>query len=468
PKVPSKIDRTISHTISWQSIEVLPGNPVESFTLPSKPDFSITKATDGALTVSVEESEGYAFCVEDSSSLFKSTIADTFWGDEVFGELKLSVYYNSVFQGFEYVPFSVDKKRPSSPVIASSSEHFFSRQPVSLNISGDESAQLFVAISEPLIVLGNVSNTETIELFNSVEAKDFAPSSNTLILDSNETEAVFFKVVSYYVDKSGNKSDESVYGVLIDKHNYFVDSSNTHSSPDGSEENPFTSFEQCLEVLKNVSFMNINLSGHIVMPKGETSLYSNCRIKGNKDGRLIFPHASSLAVRSATLEVIDCVLERLDREAEESVNVFIKLEHALLSFQNCEVSVLFSSNGTAIQSTSSSVMIKESGLSSSTPSYSSCISAVDSKLNITSSRLSSAGSTVVNISAQGSELELSSTNCKLTGTFGRAVELFSSKSVLKDNVFFAELTNSNGKDDALFVDARTLSLEYSGNTIRGF
>ena len=468
PKSPVIIDRRVPHTISWQSMEVLPGNPVESFVLPPRPDFSISKATDGALSVSLDTESDYSFSINYEAELFKSTTIDTFWGDEIFGRLKLGVYYNAVFQGYDYVSYAVDKKRPEKPVIYSSSGTFFSRNAVDLSFSSKEDASLYVSVSEPLILVGNISNEEKEKLFETAKATDFVQVSDKINLDSPSFDAVYYKVIAYFVDDSGNKSDESSYDVIIDKYNYFVDAKNGTEGADGSSEFPFASFDDCLSMLKTVSFANITVIGKLELSEGEHVISSNCTIRGKDDGRLILPSGASLVVRSATLEIIDCIIERNDLEKESSGSVFINLEHALLSVSNCELSVQFAKNGTLIQANSSSVMIKESGLYSSAVFYSSCISAIDTKVYVIDSRVSSSANTAVNFSAQSCEFFLDSCACKITGVYGRAVELFNTQSSIKKNNFSAELSSSKGKSDALFVDAKTLTLEYSENSFRGF
>ena len=203
------------------------------------------------------------------------------------------------------------------------------------------------------------------------------------------------------------------------------------------------------------------------MPEGETPLFSNCVINGQDDAQLIFPSGSSLVVRSASLEIDDCIIMRNDAAGAVDAPL-IKLEHAVLTLADCEVVASFARNGTIIRADSSVVVVTDSGMTSSASSYSSCIGASDAKIKIQNSRVSTVAQTAVNFSVQGGEFELHSSSCKVTGMYGRAVELFGALGKITENTFTAELRGSVKVTDAVYEDANNVLLEYSGNMTQGY
>lgn len=480
-KDPVRLDRSVRHIISWQSVAVAAGNPVESFELPPKPVLYTSISGTGAVTAVLRGEDDYRFGIDTNNTvvLFEIAGIDTFPGDETKGVLNAGIYYNSVYQGTIPVSYDVDKRAPCAPVITSSASSFYSRKNVNVKIGAEAGSTLYVAVSDPVPVTDDMPADVSRSDFDSVTADNFAVSkSGSVGLESTSESAVYYKVCAFAVDGKGNKSSVSVYDVVIDQYNYYLDasggdsdgSSADGSSADGSRAHPFTSFGQFAGVLKTSRYVHITVNGSVRMPPGETVFASNCAIEGKNDARLIFGAGSSVVVRSASLSVSNCVIERsgtADMQNDTDVS-FIKLEHSVLALNGCEVTASFGSNGTVITADTSVVTVSDSGITSKAAVYSSCISSVATKVKIKDARISSVAATAVNFSAQGGDFELRSSSCSITGTYGRSVELFGTHSRITDNTFNATLSSGGRTGNAVYADAKNVAVEYGRNILQGF
>lgn len=470
---PVQLDRSVRHVISWQSVAVASGNPVGSFELPPKPAVYTSTSDRGTVTAVLRGEDNYRFGIDTGNTvvLFEIAGIDTFPGDEIKGVLDAGIYYNSVYQGTVPVSYDVDKRAPCAPVITSSSPSFYSRKNVNVKIDTEPGSDLYVAVSSPVPVAGGLSADASRSEFDSVAADDFGVSkSGSVSLESTSESAVYYKVRAFSVDGRGNKSAVSAYDVIIDQYNYYLDASADSSTADGSRAHPFASFGQCADVLKTSRYVHLTVNGPVKMPAGETVFASNCVIEGKNDARLIFGSGSSIVVRSASLAVSDCVIERSDSAdmQNDADTSFIRLEHSVLTLDGCEVTVLFGNNGTAITADTSVVTVSGSGITSKAAAYSSCISSVASKIKVKNARISSIAATAVNFSAQDGDFELRSSSCRITGTYGRSVELFGTHSRITGNTFSADLNSGSRTGNAVYEDAKNTGIEYSGNTLQGF
>jgi len=419
-KVPVQLDRSVSHVISWQSVALAPGNPVQSFELPPRPALYASQSKSGAVTAVLRGAPGYRFGAGEDGTvvLFEIAGIDTFPGDEVKGVFNAAVYCDSVYQGTVSLPYDVDRRAPSPPVIASSAQAFYSRKNVVVTIHGSDNSDLYTAVSGPVPVTDDMLTDPAHSSFNSITADDYTLSADgTVKLASSSDSAVYYKVNARSVDAKGNTSAVSSYEVVIDLYNYYLDSSASGGADaDGSRLHPFTTFEQCADVLQNTRYAHITVTGPVQMPKGETVISANCVIEGKNDARLVFTSGSSVVVRSASLTVTDCVLERTSAEEDDTGSSFIRLEHSVLSLDGCEVTAVSGTNGTAIDAVSSVITLNDTGITSKAAEYASCVTSVAAKVKVKNSRFSSVAATAVNFSAQDGEFELRSSSCSITGS----------------------------------------------------
>lgn len=477
PDVPIKIDRSVSHIISWQRIDYSAENPIKSFTLPKKPEFNIKNEPGGAVTVSTVSESGYKTALLDDSGqaaeLYDSIRIDTFPGNSISGTASAGFFYDSVYQGKLTFTYNVNRKNPPAPEFISSAQNGFSRKKVDLSIQNKNGDDIFAAIVGPVIIdEENFSDADSV-LFdlNNIEYRKLA--AKKLYLKPEEERGCTYKIFAYAQDSSGNKSRISEYKVVIDSSNYYVDGtvSGENAYADGTKSHPYSDFKSLLPFIRQNRFVRIRIKGKVNMPEEPILIASNCRIDGYDDSEIVFPPNSSLILRNASLAVYNIIISKKsalpERDGDKKINVF-QVEHGVLDLTNVELSAIFDRNGTVIDAETSAITLRKSGITSSALSYSCAIASVNSKISVINSRVTTVAGTAVNFSAQGGVFELRSSSCGITGNIGRSAELFDTHSSITNNTFSADLKKPRGSEEAVYTDKKNLTVEYTGNTSTGF
>lgn len=457
-KDPVQLDRSVSHMISWQSVAYEKGNPVEFFVLPPKPELSFSEDDKGAVKITVKGGGDFRLGIVSSQDsdpgLFETASLDTFTGDETAGTAEIGIYSDSVYQGSVPVTYDIDRKAPPAPVIISSCASGLSRKPVDVEVHCGRDDTLYVRVQGP-----------------SSDSAGFEKTSSGVVrLEPSAEGAVRYVVTAYAADRKGNTGAQSSYTVVIDAYNYYLDASADPSAADGTETHPFTSFGQFAAASAGTRFSRLTVNGAVQVPSGDTVFTGNCEIRGVNSARLVFGGESSLAVRSASLDLSDLIIEYTEHsDASHDDHVpFISLEHSVLSAENCIITAVFEKNGIAVDSSSSVLTLSGCTLTAKAPVYASCVSAVASKIKVNGCTVSSVGDTAVDFSAQDGDFELRSSSCRITGRRGRSAELFGAHSRITGCTFTGELEQSGKTGNAVFTDSRAVSVEYSGNTAYGF
>lgn len=478
PKIPLTLDRSVSHMISWQSVDYSSENPVKFFVLPPKPKINVETEPNGVKYIRSQGDSGYKFGIVDGdgdiSGLYDSVRFDTFQGDLFSGSVRTGVYYDSVYQGEIGIDFRVNKRLPSKPVISSSAEGGWARKAVTLDIKKSSELELFVCVQGPLIVEEGWKNGDV--MFSFIEEEFKKLNSGKILLSPSIDGAVAYKVSAYAMDSNGNKSGTSEYSVVIDSCNYYVDMETGMrlSVPaDGTSERPFGTFSELLSHIDGSGFVRINLKGMMEMPCEKFELTSNMEILGSDDARIFFPENASLVVRDASLAISDCLITYAEKSSSDETvfsenHSLFSLERGVLIFDSVDLSAIFGKNGVIVDSSSSVVTIKDSGITGSANNYSACVAAVDSKISVKNSKITTVASTGVSFTCQGGLFELRKSRCSVIGVMGRIAELFNTHSSITDNEFSAQLKKTMGNGKAIYMDAKNLSVEDFSNSSSGF
>lgn len=460
-----QLDRNSAHTISWQSIEYEKGNPVEDFVLPAKPKIAATKNADGSVSLSFVENAGFTFgnnLSNNSYALYKTATLDVFSGDEKKGDALIPVFFEGTYQGDYRLSFSIDKKPPRAPQFFTQNENHYFRNAISVSLSSEQNAKVFLALEKFELA----ENTENFLADKSVteflETKNFLPFENREIFLEQKTDVpVGYKLFSYAIDESGNKSDVSFFFCVIDEHDFYVDEKKGSAISIGTKQKPFAHFSDI--PLKNIRYARIHISGDIHFPKGETRIFSNCTIIGEKNARVIFPSDATFSLESATLEIKNCFVIRKDERTAMKAH-FILLNHSVLSLFDSELAVSFAKSGTAIISNNGSVNVKNATLSSTAQNYCACISGTNTNAKIFSANISSSAETAVCLSMQNGNCEMRKSNCSLEANYGRIAEFFSCKARIVENSFYSKLSHRGIREtNAVYTDNKKLLLEYRKN-----
>lgn len=476
PKKSIKLDRSVSHMISWQDVDYNPENPIKFFVLPPKPEIKTQKTEFGEVTVSLKGEEGYKFGIlesnENSSGFFDELTVDTFNGDNFKGTIEAGIYFDSVYQGKLSFNFDVHKKIPSKPQISSSIQGTVIRSETEISIKSTEKNKIFASILGPVVLEDDYSVQNSYDTLFKLSNPEYIPLKNsTFKLSSNVNGAAAYKILAYCADSSGLRSKTTEYFVIIDNCNFYVDSRNVSEEAinlaDGSLEHPFIAFSDVLPLIKNSRYIHVRISGEVFAPNEKIALNSNCTFEGKEDAKLNVGPNTLFNVKNSSLEIKNIIVSLNEYNDSESSSLFY-IERGVLYLNNVELSCLYGKNGTLINADNSVVNIENSGITLNSTLYSCIISSVKSKVSVKKSRISAVASTAVAFSAQGGLFELKDSSCKVTGSMGRVAELFDTYSKITKNSFVGELKKTSGNNSAIYFDSKNNSVEYSENYETGF
>ena len=458
PKKSIKLDRSVSHMIRWQNLEYKEGNPVDFFVLPPKPQLEQTTGDDGSLIFNLQGDASYSMSVLSSGGsgstsyqeLFTQLGVDTFYGDSVSGTLQIGFYTNSVYQGMLEVPFAINKRPPSTPLISTTAVSFYSREPVAVYIKGETSSDLYYAISEPYtITSASETYSQDSAVFASIRADNFTKadsSSLSFVLSPEGNGAVYFKVAAYSKNEK-NIGPVATYGVIIDQYNYYYNSFADASIADGTSLRPYATFDQCIQAINKGRYACLQVKGQLVVPAGVHYIVSNCLFVNEDDASLEFEQGASLVVKNSNLTIENfTICAAGDGKALYKIDglvPYFKLEDSVLDIKKCQIAALFDSNGLFTEAIRSSVNVNGTIVSVSASSYASFISGVRTNVNIQNSSINTTAATSVILSLNQGDVYISNNSFKISGEKGRVAEFFAATGTLEKNSYKASLKNAS-------------------------
>ncbi len=465
PKKSITLDRSVSHMIRWQNLEYSEGNPIDFFVLPPKPEFEQTTGDDGSLIFTLQGDTSYSMSVlsaDGSSSqyqeLFTKLGVDTFYGDSISGSLDIGFYTNSVYQGKISVPFAINKRPPSTPIISSSSPSFYSREPVAITITGEGMSDLYYAVSEPYtITSASETYSEDSAIFTSIRADNFIKSDSSslsMVLSQEGNGAVYYKISAY------SKNDKNIgavasYGVIIDQYNYYYNSFADASIADGTSLKPYANFDQCMEAINKGRYASLRVKGTLTVPTGVHYILSNCLFVNEADGSIEFEEGASLVVKNSNITLENFTVSTAgDGKAVYKIDgivPFFKLEDSVLDIKNCQIAALFNTNGLFAEAIRSSVNVNGTIASVSAGVYASFISGVRTNVNIQNSSINTSAATSVVVSLNQGDVYMNNNSFKISGEKGRVAEFFAVSGTLSANNYKASLRNASNAS-AVYTD----------------
>lgn len=474
PTEPVKLDRSVSHMISWQSLDYSKGNSVEFYILPPKPQIVFQKNDDGSVVYFAKGDDSHNLSVysreaNDYFEFFPKIGIDAFAGEKISGSLDIGIFSNFVYQGKIVVEYNINKSPPAAPKINVSAKSFYSRENVRVEVSCDSSDELYVALSEPYSLSrdGKIYAAESEELQN-IAANNFRKAKSNkfaITWDPKNMQPVFYKLCAYSKNEQ-NVSKIAEYGVIIDKFGCYFDKNADPKNAQGTVENPYANFDQCYNDLKNVRAIALRVKGDLEINK-KYVIESNFEIINDKDARVIFGEGGSFILKGASLEISDCRISS-EGASNSAKNVpLIRLENAVLTMNNCQIGADFAKNGTIIDSFNSIVNVADSIVSANAISYVSFISGVKSRINVKNSAITTFADVNVIISASEGAVSAKNNEFTVAGRSGRAAELFGVKADFTENNFRIRLSNGAGQIIPIYEDEKT-ELIQKDNSIYGF
>jgi len=454
-----KIDRSISHMISWQNVEYHKGNPVDYCILPQKPELKTVQEKDGSFSYIVSGDKSYKLSVlsdsKEYSELYPEIGADVFFGDNTQGNLKIGFFANSVFQGELDASYNIDKCPPVTPFITPDFDGFYSRKRVRMNIKTEPQNKLFVAVTKPLII-ENVTqlSDEYIEELKHTKTGDyynFADEIDLELLESKEG-AVFYKIQAYSKNEISN-SPVVDYCVIIDHYNYFFDSSAPSENANGSAAHPYNSIKKCIEEINKCDSVCLRVKGIAEFPPQQIEITSDCEILSDENAVFDFVPGSSLLIKSKVS--LNCgTLKKSAGNSENIFNPLIKIDGGSLKIDKVQIAGNFGKNGLVFDAANANLTLMNVIASVDAVSYSSFISADNSNINLKNCTVNTSGSTCVLLSTSNCGVYASDNQLKVSGNSGRIAQLLDSSAVFDSNIYKCELIKNN--DNAVvFANAGT-------------
>lgn len=461
PKSSRKLDRTKSHMILWQDLNYDKDNPIEFFVLPPRPVINLEKNEDGSFVYSILDDSSYKLGIlsakeNEYQEIFSEIGADVFAGDRISGTFNVGVYANSLYQGEFPVEYNINKRAISAPIIMSDAKSFYSRDKVHVVIDSENSLDLFVAVSSPYII----PNTEKIpsqnsDILRNIEVNEYVYNKNHFEIDflPKEGSPVYYKIKAYN-KKNRLKSFVSEYSVIIDQYNYYFVEDCESDFADGSFENPYNSFEVCLNEIKKSDSVCLRIKGNAVIPPGEHILKNKLEISNYEDGLLTFSKDASFVLENADLSIRDCRIENVTGTSREIKPLFL-LKNSKLDVKDCQLATNFQNNAVVFDVSDSELSLKNCMVSVTASSYTSFISSDNSQIKVASSNINTVGETSVILSATKGTVLVKNTLLKVSGTSGRIAELYDVKGNFSDNLFSASLTKTEKKFTPIFKNKNT-------------
>lgn len=477
------VDRSVGHTIYWQSVAYDQGNPVYSMYLPPRPSGQLVFHGREALDISLGKDFTLAPTGSGQTPLSSIRI-DAFHGEEFSGTFPIDVYYQGLYQGTSQVDVAIDKCPPEAPAINADSELFYNRKEVHLTLNQKDDSRVFYSLEllaseesgfKDLAL--NLSDGLTL-MDSSAAGADFQPYNGQPIrLEPHLDHAHLFQLRAYSEDLNGNRSQMVSYQTIVDPLNFYVEAHSDESAgsvnSDGSLARPFVSVQQALEQTADLDFVRIHLLG--MVPVNEVlSITSNCEILGNDadSGLLVLP-GGRLVARDGQVVIKDCVLEKQFDEGADMTEgqPLLSVLNGSLSLFNCEVFGDFSSNGTLISAVDSTVSVFDSGITLQSGGYGALLSGLRSYVVVDGGRLTVVAPTAVVFSLSAGGLRLSDSQCRIFGNLGRVAELTGVGYSLIDNEFHGVFKGRSAITAQLvpvWKDGRSKQIESRDNIISGF
>ena len=469
------IDRSVPHKISWQSVAYSPENTIYSIELPAKPQIK-TVYTENSSVV-FEIGNGYTVSIQGYDCAPVSSIAiDAFYGEHLKTEIPVNIFYNSIYHGSEIIYVDIDKEPPAPPVFTSSSDLFYNRQPVTLDLNGADDSDLFYSVN---LLSEKSSGFSELELtMNSFDKNNYKNNylqydGNPIKLDTTNGNAVLYSVSAYSCDSKGNKSSLTEYKVIIDPYNYYISSESSSVNPDGSLARPFSSLKDFLEAVDTEGFKRVHLDG--IIPVSENIvLSSKYEFHGiNNVSGFKMLNNSSIALNSgAQVAFTNCVLELNNNIANAEISpVFFNINNANVSFVGCEIVANFIGSGSIFVSDSSAVSFDNCGVTVKADRYSSLFSGVRTNLTVNSGRYTVIAPTAVIFSLSSGVFSLTNSDCKVYSNLGRVAELSGVSASISENNFTAELTGDSAaasRVTPVWFDGRSKFIQNTNNSVSGF
>nr|WP_318711027.1 chitobiase/beta-hexosaminidase C-terminal domain-containing protein [uncultured Treponema sp.] len=433
------IDRSVEHTIHWQSVEYEEDNSCYEFVLPAIPEIKSKNVGDGIVHFILPEDGNYTF--ENGKNIIHG---EAFWGEDSEGAFCPKVYLCGMLQGVLKVDYKLDRLAPEIPVISASGDSAFSRKTLALKIECPEDAKIFYAVSEPVYYEESKDIADDIEI---AMPEDFAEyDGSDIVIESPEDKSCACKVFAYAVDAAGNTSKIVDQLYVIDELNFYVGASKENGKADGSFMNPFVSFDQVVAAINaSEGVTRIHLKGDITVESGEQVIEKDCVIRGN-GSKIVFMEGASLSIQNASVEIFSCTLEK----QADSASLLAQVEKSAVFFNDCEIAGFYGEDGKLFEIKDSKVSFVDCGITLSASRIAVCGNITDGTLNVSGCRFTAIGQSASALKVLNSEATFDNNLFTLIGGICKGVDIVGGSISFAGDVFNAQSDGKYRNSGAVF------------------
>ena len=426
------IDRSVAHTVQWQSVDFSANNKVYEYILPPVPETAFASLGEGKVVLEIIGKNEFTF-----ANGLKTLNAASFYGEEAECVYDAPVYMDGILCGKIKIPFVIDYLPPDEPVFTASGNSNFSRNTVALNIARQNDAEVFYAVSKPVYYEEGRNVPSDTEFAVPEEFSEY--KGGDIVIKSARGKSSAYKVFAYAMDKYGNKSSVAEQKYIIDEFNFYLGTGSGKTKGDGSFMKPFTSFEQAVkEINSSDGETRLHLLSDVEVSDGNYTITKDCIIYGN-GSKLIFKGDSSLTIENAVVQIEDCSLEK---RSSLSSPCLMEVKDGNLLLNNCEVSAFYNEDGKLIEAVNSEVKFIDCGFTMQVNRISLCAEFSGSNVNVKGCRFTSIGQTVSAVKVRNCSSVFEGNTFTLIGSICKGVDIAGGNASFNADVFKGE---SDGK-----------------------
>lgn len=459
---PLKIDRTIDHEISWQSIAYKKGNPIHSYVLPKRQEVKCLVSDLGAYTYSIGAGWTFENTREGDSKMLAlgahdNLVLDTFLGDRLVVNMKVAVFYGGVQQGYETIACDIDKRPPAPPQIISSCDIDFSREAVEVDIRAlgkkDKLHYTLIALTDT-----GDNKYETKEEYTVGQLEQ-------IYLDVSDKGAVHYKLQVYALGLNNIASKTTTYSVTVDNINYYLDEKATAINATGSKEMPFNNIKQALDKIGTLKVAVLHIMSNVNID-APFLIKNNIKIVGSSSFCIDVAQDANIKVENANFTLVDCVIKVQNGWNNVNLSLF-QLNKATCNLLNSRILFIAGDRECVISATDSILNMTGTFLNLEANYYGCLVSSTNTKINVLQCNMVCTAGTAVCFSINNGTLDISRSTCFVQGKLGRITELSGVRASLVGNTFTAKLDNIE-KTEILYKDALTVISKDMNNIYNGF
>lgn len=349
---------------------------------------------------------------------------------------------DGLVQGELDTRFIVDRKPPRTPSAGLNVEGAYSRSPVRLTPTGEETIKV------------------------AIQPSRYTSDGKSFILEGDPAKAVTYSIVLFAIDPAGNTSPTVSRSVTVDLNALYIDSSVPGTAlRDGSPALPFANLDDALDTVRGNGTWRLYVKGQASLSRSHT-LQSKVFISGG--GAVIHAEKdASLVVSGGSLSLSGCSIAQ---ETPDQTAVLFDIRNGAFTAAKVKISRSGGGSTALLRSTASTVTCDDSQFDLAVTEYALLFDIKDnSVVNLKNCLLSVAAANSSALSLTASKAFLSDSALTISsGTAGRAIEAWNSQLSVSNLTLERKDASGTNRDTALWLDKTSRLVSEAGITVTGF